>query len=73
MSSFYAHVKIICDFTDVLTVLISLFQKDEEAFDLVWKLMNYWTEKESSKEKIILIFTLQTEEFPIKRINICGK
>lgn len=36
---------------DVLTVPINLFQKAEEAFDLVWKLMNYGTEKEASKKK----------------------
>lgn len=47
---------------DVLTVPISFFQKAEQAFDLSWKLMNYWTEKEASKqEKIILIFPLQIE------------
>lgn len=67
MSSFYTNVKkYVKNFMGVSTVLISLFQKAEEAFDLVWKLMNYWTEKKQEK-KIILIFTLQTEEFPIKK------
>lgn len=36
---------------DVLTAPISFFQKAEQAFDLSWKLMNYWTEKEASKKE----------------------
>lgn len=53
---------------DVSTVLIDLFQKAGKAFDLVWKLINYWTEKKGKQEnkhqKNTLILLCKHKDFP---------